>query len=295
MTNRTDYWVEIFKDGDRLGAGFFLTTCYVVTAFHCLEGVADDVVDVSFQDEIWSGRLHRQSPEADLALIDLSKRGSNSVAIPQADRPVVGDGWHSPYRPSAGHAYLTGNVSAASFDYRCEGGGTIEAMQLKCSQNIGDYSGYSGGPVERSGSEAKQTVLGILIEQYPDQGPAGMTSKRSSPVLFATTIAEILRRFDCFAVSHLIHLLQSSAAQRSTADPVAGTWSQEAPVSPGSRMGDDAISSRAPLDERIRAADAKVRALHEWQLNGLLDELEISRLKLQVAKGLVSDANGGDS
>ena len=71
-----DYWVEICQHGARLGAGFLLTRCYAITAFHCLTNMepGDDSVDVTFATgETLPGRVYRRSPEADLALIDIPK------------------------------------------------------------------------------------------------------------------------------------------------------------------------------------------------------------------------------
>ena len=45
----------------------------------------------------------------------------------------------------------------------------IEAIQLDCSQPIGDYAGYSGSPIERSEPPDRRMLLGILLEQYPEQ------------------------------------------------------------------------------------------------------------------------------
>ncbi len=294
MDSGREYWVEISQGEKRLGAGFLLTPCYVVTASHCLRNVttANESLDISLPGgEIIPGRLYRRSVEADLALIDIATPGGHSAYAPMADRAVSGEEWRNPYRPSTGHAYLTGRVSAPELRYRCEGEGTIEAMQLECSQDLGDYSGYSGSPIERGGPANSPAVLGLLIEQYPDQNPAHRTAQRSSAVLFAATVAEILRRFDCFSVGHLLPLLP----------PVEGvnageTRAMTAPSPPPSRSRIDGSKeleeySGSSTDRRIRSADAKLRALHEWQRLGLIDELQVSPLKLRIIESLLD----GDS
>jgi hypothetical protein len=295
VASRGEYWVEIYQGGTRLGAGFLLTSCYAVTAFHCLKGIAvdSDTLDVLFPaGETLSGRVHRQSQESDLALIDIPKSGNNSALVPLADRAVVGEEWRSPYRPSTRHAYLSGTISSASLAYQCEGEGTVEAMQLECIQDVGDYSGYSGSPIERSDSgPAGSTVLGVLIEQYPDQNPAYNAPGRSSPVLFAATIAEILRRFDCFAVSHLLALLQPLESEYPSDFGSAEMPQRADPETAANDPGVQANSSDDSIDMRIRVADAKIRALHEWQSSGILDELQVAPLKLRVAQSLVD----GDS
>jgi len=149
-----DYWVELSQRGRRLGAGFLLTRCHVLTALHCLRGAAPDLdaLDVTLAGgETVTGRVYRRSLEADLALIDIEL--PDSVDCPpllQPDRAAANEIWYNPYRPSFSHVFLNGNVAIAPARYQCQGGDVIEAMQLGCLQPVGDYTGYSGSPIERS-------------------------------------------------------------------------------------------------------------------------------------------------
>jgi S1-C subfamily serine protease len=112
------YWVNISRAGTRLGAGFLLTGCYVLTAHHCLWGAAPEAeeVEIEFEDgEVLPGRVLRRSPEADLALIDIPKSGIGPI-MPRADRASAGEAWRSPYRPSLSHALLSGTIHAVSIE-----------------------------------------------------------------------------------------------------------------------------------------------------------------------------------
>lgn len=275
MTNG-DYWVEISQAGRHLGAGFLITRCYALTALHCLNGIlpGNDDLEISFAaGETVPGRVHRRSEKADLALIDVPKSGDNSVIVPNADRASTGEAWRNPYRPSVSHAYLSGEVAAVPVNYQCERGDLIEALQLGCSQPLGDYSGYSGGPIERNSSEGVQAVLGVLIEQYPEQYLHDQEIGRASPVLFAATIAEAFRRFDCFDVMHLLNMLDVSAPRVFGGGEVDKSLGRTPPA--------------AAIGPRIGAADSLLKALHEWQKRGLIDEIDVPALKLRLMQGLI--------
>jgi Trypsin-like peptidase domain len=275
--------VNISRGGTRLGAGFLLTGCYVLTAHHCLGTdipKADDV-EIEFESgEVLPGRVHRCSPAADLALIDVPKSGIGPI-IPRADRARAGEAWRNPYRPSLSHAFLSGVVDAVPISYKCEGGDSVEAMQLGCVQDLGDYAGYSGSPIESGGSDEDGKLFGVLIEQYPEHYPDNSQSRPASTVLFAATLSEVFRRFDCFDLDHLINLLPSSSGEDAPAPRLGG----------GKQMTGSA--AQAYVRERIAIADAKIRALDGWQKGRLLDEQSITALKLQVIERyLLSDDAG---
>ncbi|SRR6266851_3947054 len=266
------YWVNISRSGTRLGAGFLLTGCYVLTAHHCLGDAVPEAEDVEIEvegGEVLPGRVLRRSPSADLALIDIPKSGIGPI-IPRADRASVGEAWRNPYRPSLSHALLSGTIEAVPIAYRCEGGDSVEAMQLGCAQDLGDYAGYSGSPIEGGRSDGEGRLFGVLIEQYPEHYPDDAIPRPASMVLFAATISEVFRRFDCFDLGHLISLLPSSSG-------VDAARSSE----PGCRPAVHG-SARSDVQSRITVADAKIEALDGWQKRGLLDEHYVTALKLRV-------------
>jgi hypothetical protein len=277
--SEASYWVNISRNGARLGAGFHLTGCYVLTAYHCLGDAVTEGEDVEIElegGEVLPGRVLRRSPAADLALIDIPKSGIGPI-IPRADRASVGEAWRNPYRPSLRHLELSGTVQAVPIAYQCEGGDSVEAIQLGCVQDVRNYAGYSGSPIEGSGRDGESKLFGVLIEQYPQHYSGSAPTGPASMVLFAATISEVFRRFDCFDLGHLIGLLSSSTSSNVTE-------LREVDVKPAAR--DD-------MRSRIAAANATIEALDGWQKRGLLDEQSVTALKLRaIGRYLLGDDAG---
>lgn len=280
----SEYWVEISQHGRRLGAGFLLAKRFVLTALHCLNGCTDDTdkVDLSFAtgDKV-PGFVCERARGADLALIALSESGTCPVSVPFPDRCAAGDSWRAPYRPSIADPYLSGAVQHGSVRYQCEGGEPIEALQLGCEEPVGDYSGYSGGPVERNQEAVGRTVLGVLIEQYPDRQIPG----RASGVLFAATIAEALARFDYFDVWHLYGALCPQHDEHRP-QPPSGEVRPARRVPFVARAGDHLVDV-TPADRWKAAGDRMFAVLKEWAESGLLDQAQIAMLNYQIAEAFI--------
>ncbi|GAA2651134.1 hypothetical protein GCM10010400_03010 [Streptomyces aculeolatus] len=260
------YWVDLYQDRRRLGAGFLLTRRYVLTALHCLRGLAPDDVDVGIvlaDGEHLDGRLRCRAPDADLALIEVAAHHRLSPRIPNAGHALPGWHWRGPYRPSAAEAALSGTIDHRADDFACEGGASIEALQLSVEQLLGDYSGYSGGPVEGAADGGDPAVVGILLEQAPDRADG----KRAGNVLYAATIAEAIARFDHLQVSHLIDVLR----------PRADAW--EAPEA----------DERKPQEK----AEAWFHRLEQWSEQGYMDPVQIAELRFMVAQRAISSDFGG--
>lgn len=276
------YWVEISRQEKFCGAGFLLTRRYVLTAFHCIRGAGQDEgpLDLKFASgEMTQGRLHEYVPEADLALISLLKPIEGDPRPPNPDRGRAGDPWSAPYRPSPTDPHLSGVVVEGSMTYRCESGGDIRALQLSCTEELGSYSGYSGGPVERRSPGKETAVLGLLVEQYPDRH----APSRASNVLFAASIAEALRRFDSFDVHHLMDVLRGEDESGAEKRPDRTAVRVPEPV-PASASSPDLDGS---LGQGIKKADALLRALNEWGDQGVLDPIYISSKKRHVVDRLI--------
>ncbi|WP_030870549.1 S1 family peptidase [Streptomyces sp. NRRL S-37] len=267
----TSYWVEIFESEQRLGGGFLLTRRYVVTALHCLRSLAslDERVDIVLADgSRLEGQVCRRDKDADLALIMISTVHEVRLPIPQAGVAHSGDEWHSPYRPGASEVHLRGQVDSGTAEYLCEGGAVIQALQLTAHQLLGDYSGYSGGPVVRGVPEEREPVIvGILLEQAPDRAEAN----RAANVLFAATIGEALRRFDQFDVGHLMDVLYPAA-------------------SPSQRAVN---TDELTVDSAADTAETWFDRIDEWSQRRVFDATQIAELKFMAAKAAMERQLGG--
>jgi hypothetical protein len=238
-----------------------------MTAWHCLRDADLDSPELELRlanGEVIPGRVGEHSPRADLALIELLTPRALPLIPPRADLASQGDSWIGPYRPSASDPYLSGEVVSGSVAYECAAGDEIDALQLSCVQHLGDYSGYSGGPVERRTDGRETALLGVLLEQSLDRRDAG----RAADELWAATIAEAVRYFSHFDVGHLMKVL-----------PGAGEMTAPEPVDPGQHTASPRISSvRAIIDLLVEQAAcgvlvaADVRMLAVRALTRLADD-----------------------
>ncbi|MFF2329603.1 MULTISPECIES: serine protease [unclassified Streptomyces] len=260
------YWVELFQAQQRLGGGFLLTRRYVLTALHCLRGLTslDEHVDIVLPDGTRiPGQVCRRDKDADLALIMISAAYEVGLPIPRAGVAHSGDDWHGPYRPAAAEVHLRGRVDVGTAAYLCEGGAVIQALQLTTQQLLGDYSGYSGGPVVRGiPDDHEPVVVGILLEQAPDRA----AESRAANVLFAATIAEAMSRFDQFDVAHLIDVVRPPATKEKHESSVAA----------------------AATD-----AESWFDRIDEWSKRSVLDASQIAELKFMAAKAAIEHQLGG--
>ncbi|GGR86517.1 hypothetical protein GCM10010252_26490 [Streptomyces aureoverticillatus] len=276
------YWVDLHRAEQRLGGGFLLTNWLVLTALHCLRGLAriDERVDVVLADgRRLAAHVSRLDAEADLALVSITSPQRAAPQIPKSGPARIGGRWRGPYRPAANDVELSGRIDTRAAAYACEGGGVIEALQLSADQLLGDYSGYSGGPVEdttscdghapdQNGSKQDAVVVGILLEQVPDRAAAD----RAANVLFAATIAEAMRRFNYLDVAHLVDVLRPPRdAEPAVASAVPPQATRDTMVNP-------LINSMAAK------ADELFETIQGWAAQGVMDAAQISELTFMVAK-----------
>lgn len=247
------YWVEIRQDERRLGAGFLVTRRLALTAAHCVRDLAEGVpLTIVCDGEEMPAQVDEVLPDADLALIRLLSRPA-PVQPPRAGTCRRDEAWFGPYRPSPDDPHLSGSVAHEAVDFRCAGGGTVTALQLTTSAALGDYRGYSGGPVEAGSGGC--AVVGILLEQYPDRAGGG----RSSNVLFAAALGQALCRFDAFDIAHLIDVIAGRAL-------------------PSSRKS-----------TTVERAEMLLVALRQWADRGLLEPGEVRKLRMRVVKEVLDD------
>lgn len=270
------YWVDLYHGEQRLGGGFLVDRWRVLTALHCLEtltGFSADLNIVLADGTQVEGRVCRHDEGADLALIEISSQFDVTRPIPVAGVAQGGDRWRSPYRPAENEAELGGHVDNAALPYKCVGGAKIEALQLTASQPLGDFSGYSGGPVEGIAQDRDPAVLGILLEQLPDR--AHPHSGRHTNVLFAATIGEAMRRLGLLDAGHLLNVLRPGRSERA---PLRESGAGPSPSTPANRMA------------RVETA---MHILQQLADRGVMDPTSTDQVKFLAVTLIMQEEPGG--
>ena len=269
------YWVWVRTDrGIDLGAGFFITSRYILTAAHCLKRVPDK--DGTLSVELADGKTIKASiaeinETADLALLDVPYRDAmtTGVVAPMTDRPVTERPWWGPMRPPGNlDPHLAGIVTQAPVDYKLSDGSRIEAAQLTTEVVIGDYSGYSGGPVEaRPDRGDTPRIIGLLVEQYFDR----QDDDRASNVLWATTMRQACATFRCLEYGGTAEKDASSSA------PASKTLTPS-----------EIIAQRPALaDNPSGKLNFAFSILSDWHEEGLLESGEVAQLRVQIPRDII--------
>ena len=186
------------RHGDHLGGGVLLTSYLVVTANHCVSRMnIGDSLPLLVGGVAAQGTLVERAADHDLALLEID-RPLRPIEPKYARR---GDAWFGPIRRSLSDPELAGTVRNR-VEYECQSGGRLMAVQLTTDVDIGEYRGYSGGPVLKLPDE-DPSVLGILLEQLPDGG----SIQRNTSTLFAACISEAFRLLHALSTAWLIFRL----------------------------------------------------------------------------------------
>jgi hypothetical protein len=234
----------------------------MVTAAHCVDGLeighGPDILAVSLgHGAPIPAKLVERADSWDLALIKLSRPMGNMVRFPWASRCSRGDGWFAPSRPTQSDPELDGHVTG-QFTYECFAGDVIEAIQLTTQAGLGNYEGYSGGPVFLLPEDSNR-VIGILIEQYPDR----VDTDRAGGTLFAAAIEGVIEQFDRLSTAYLLRWL------------VEGSAVKEHDASRGQKSAMPRTGAPAVRKARIvvewtgdqGVIDPEVRAIHQALIN----------------------------
>lgn len=252
------WWIEMYRDGRRLGGGLRLTSDFVVTAAHCLGRAprCGDLVQLRLSPKQYEGTVV-ELPGADLALIKVTLPDDFVAKRPPLDRATSGDPWIATYRPTMTLGYLTGKVTVPSVLMPSPDGELLEVIQLSCRDILGSHHGYSGSPVEREPhGEFRHAVLGILWQQQPNR----RNPEVSSGMLFAVSVGEAIGRFGLMSDRHLLEFVLTGQED----NPAAGNGDRPA------------ASPRAAVSDRDRIADKLLKA---WGRADLLDAQQIHRIR----------------
>lgn len=263
MSAEVGRWVRLYVDDTLVGLGFHLSRTYLVTAAHCVETVAVGAV-IETRDE--GGRSQSATfveATGDVALLLASSPQANRIRPLRAAVPSAGDRWVGEARRSEQYAILTGSVAGVNIAYELSYG-PATVHQLTIDEQLGDHRGYSGGPVCTPSTDDESSVLGLLVEQYPD----AVDAQRASNVLFAIPIHSVLTQLSAFDGLY-------SPVQHDQADglPKSGSPIRTATAD------NDSIS--AVLTE----ADQILRQAKQWTLDQIIpaDEFEIYRVRVSRA------------
>ncbi|WP_422772704.1 trypsin-like serine protease [Plantactinospora sp. WMMC1484] len=264
MNSRTSYLARIRRGDEREvlhSTGFLISSHWLVTAGHCLADLrVDDRVTVALVDgetartdtartdtvggdtagggpvdgrtvdgqpvdgRTVDGRVVRIADRDDLGLVCITGPLPRSVVRPVLARAADDDEWLAPARPATSAHRLRGTVLNADLRHRCSGGGEIQALELRVDQLLGDYRGYSGGPIERvppsQDRYAAPTVVGILLAQAMKR----TRSREAANVLIAAQAEDALKRLDVLAEAQRLAQENTRELQRGfDADPTGLT------------------------------------------------------------------------
>lgn len=248
------YWVELHtEDGIVLGAGFYFTGRYLLTAAHCLQDLPADQHRVVIKHTDGSsacGLVCARDSEADLALISLI--GPASVRPPLADVCERGDRWRTPNRPSPSDPHLSGVVDEPSAMFHCDGGAVVKVLQLQSALELRDYRGYSGSAIERVNREP--ALAGVLQEQYRDR----LDGSQATNVLFAVTMHEAIERFADYFQHNGSSLVASQQAPRPT-----------------------------PAAELLATYTEMLKQAKDWLAQGLMSPAQVEMIQVNIARTIV--------
>lgn len=179
--------------GNLRGCGFLIGPQIALTANHVVRGRDGRPVDPSSvlldaQGMRFTVSRIESDPVLDVAVLHVIEE---STAWLRAGRADVGQRWSVRTQPAPNDPALDGSITVLRREYANRQGAAV-GHQLQVEQDLDEYEGYSGSPVETSPG----VVVGVLVEQVRSR----LTSLsgepvRAAPVLYATPIEEVEERF----------------------------------------------------------------------------------------------------
>jgi hypothetical protein len=228
---------------------------------HCLRAarVQYGRLDLELADgRALTGRLCDSVKDKDLALIHIVD--AHQYDLPLAtpvDWPRPNARWRGTYCPPDEQTQLSGHVSHAPVSYHSVEGGEFIGMQLTVEQLLGDYSGYSGSPVD-----TEPAVIGILMEQAASRE----NPSQGTEVLVGASVRHAMELFPHFST-----------------DSLRG-------------KGQDACEPAPEPAARNVAGDVAtvLRSLRQWEDEGLIPPDEAQEQRRHLLRGFGKRALGGE-
>ncbi|MET9383678.1 hypothetical protein ABZY09_22075 [Streptomyces sp. NPDC002928] len=272
----TGHWVRIAEAGVHLGAGLQVTQVYVLTALHCLRDVSSEgaVLELTLSDgQALTGRVCDEDSEVDLAVIVIERASRYRLPLPPPmDWPRPSVRWQGMYEPPGRVAKLSGIVSHAPIEYRSAAGGVFTGLQLTAEQDLRDFSGYSGSPVDTDPVEEteERPVVGILMEQvYEHEDP-----NRGSNVLIAASVRYAMGLFPSYF---------------GDGRPCDGAPARRTPC-PG-----DGDPAEPTARKAAREAEVVLTALKEWEQSELISSARAEEERGHTLRQFRERALGDDA
>ncbi|CAM5378328.1 Serine protease OS=Streptomyces alboniger OX=132473 GN=CP975_12860 PE=4 SV=1 [Streptomyces alboniger] len=193
-----EYFIQIFREGRRLGFGLRLTRDFALAPAHCmkrreLDGMAS--VRLCLPDgKRATGEVQDFDRSCDLALLRLVFQKDEDVQLPAVcfDTARQHEVWRATHQLPDSSEILGGRVADVSHVYgRTRRGMTVTVLRLACSWFPDDHTVFAGSPVERGAPYDWPVVLGLIVEHRAQNGAA-------ADELLAGTVQEAVTQFSRF-------------------------------------------------------------------------------------------------
>lgn len=243
-----------------------ISSRWAVTAYHCVRQLktGDPVILVDVDMKKFDGEFCRGSKEKDIALIRILQPKPGSIVPPISDGTEKAY-WKSPCRPTDSHPSLSGFIDNADTQFKCVGGGTVSALQLIAHQELQEFSGYSGSPIQQGRTASDTVLVGLLVEQHLNS--TDLT--KATNVLWAVNVQEVVDEFESTIKEDLLGVLANSRVDRRRK---VQTW----------------------VNSCIQDLEYAFEAIDEYAQNPGSNPAVVSAIRAYIPKALL-ESDGGDS